>query len=308
MAPRPVWKGYLKLSLVSCAVEIVGVTEAGDAVSFRTLNRDTGNPVKRQYIDSVTGETVEDEAQVKGYEVDDDRYVLVEDDEIDALRIESSHTLAIDRFVDKAKIQQIYLDTPYYVLPADKVSEEAFAVVREALAAKRMAGLASIVLYRRERPAVIEPLGRGLLMTTLRYDATVRRPEEVLDEIRAVKTDPEMIELARHIIDKMTGAFEPDRFRDRYAEALLELVKSKEAGAGPPHPAGPDKPGKVVDLFEALKRSLEGGGAGSAKASERKEEDKAAPAKRDRVAAKAKAKAKPEAKPAAKPERRRKAG
>ena len=120
-------------------------------MSFRTLNRKTGNPVRRQYIDSVTGDAVEDADQVKGYEVDEDRYVLVEDDEIDALRIESSQTLAIDRFVDKSKIEQVYLDTPYYLLPADKVSEEAFAVVREALAAKKMAGLASIVLYRRER-------------------------------------------------------------------------------------------------------------------------------------------------------------
>jgi DNA end-binding protein Ku len=301
MAPRPVWKGYLKLSLVSCAVEVVGVMEHGDEVSFRTLNRKTGNPVRRQYVDSVTGDAVEDADQVKGYEVDEDRYVLVEDDEIDALRIESSQTLAIDRFVDKAKIEQVYLDTPYYLLPADKVSEEAFAVVREALAAKKMAGLASIVLYRRERPAVIEPLGRGLLMTTLRYDATVRRPEEVLDDIRDVKTDAEMVDLATHIIDRMTGAFEPDRFKDRYAEALLDLVKSKEAGAGPPHPAGPDKPGKVVDLFEALKRSLEGSGG---KAPERKGEEKAAPEKRERTAAKAK----PETKPAAKPQRRRKAG
>jgi DNA end-binding protein Ku len=301
MAPRPVWKGYLKLSLVSCAVEVVGVMEHGDEVSFRTLNRKTGNPVRRQYIDSVTGDPVEDDDQVKGYEADEDRYVLVEDDEIDALRIESSQTLAIDRFVDKAKIEQIYLDTPYYLMPADKVSQEAFAVVREALAAKKMAGLASIVLYRRERPAVIEPLGRGLLMTTLRYDATVRRPDEVLDDIRDVKIDAEMVDLATHIIDRMTGAFEPDRFKDRYAEALLDLVKSKEAGAGPPHPAGPDKPGKVVDLFEALKRSLEGSGG---KAPERKSEDKAAPAKRERTAAKAK----PDAKPAAKPQRRRKAG
>lgn len=301
MAPRPVWKGYLKLSLVSCAVEVVGVMEHGDEVSFRTLNRKTGNPVRRQYVDSVTGDAVEDADQVKGYEVDEDRYVLVEDDEIDALRIESSQTLAIDRFVDKAKIEQVYLDTPYYLLPADKVSEEAFAVVREALAAKKMAGLASIVLYRRERPAVIEPLGRGLLMTTLRYDATVRRPEEVLDDIRDVKIDAEMVDLATHIIARMTGAFEPGRFKDRYAEALLDLVKSKEAGAGPPHPVGPDKPGKVVDLFEALKRSLEGSGG---KAPERKGEEKAAPEKRERTAAKAK----PETKPAAKPQRRRKAG
>lgn len=258
MAPRPAWKGYLKLSLVSCAVELSGATSQAEKVSFRTLNRKTGNPVRRQYVDGVTGKPVADEDEVKGYEVGDDEYLLVEDREIEAVQIESSHTLSIDSFVDKHSIEQIYLDTPYYLAPADKVSEEAFAVIREAMARKKMAGIARIVLYRRERPVVIEPLGKGLLLTTLRYDATVRRPDEVLGDLPNPKIDAEMIELATHIIDKKTAAFDPSQFEDRYEDALLDLIKSKQAGKKPPKVAATPRRGNVVDLFDALKKSLAG--------------------------------------------------
>jgi DNA end-binding protein Ku len=258
MAPRPAWKGYLKLSLVSCAVELSGATTNSEKVSFRTLNRKTGNPVKRQYIDGVTGKPVLDEDEVKGYEIGDDEYLLVEDKEIEAVQIESSHTLNIDSFVEKQSIEQIYLDTPYYLAPADKVSEEAFAVIREAMARKKMAGIARIVLYRRERPAVIEPLGKGLLLTTLRYDATVRRPDEVLGDIPDTRIDAEMIELATHIIDKKTASFDPSQFEDHYEDALMELIKSKQAGKKPPKVQAAPRRGNVVDLFDALKKSLAG--------------------------------------------------
>jgi DNA end-binding protein Ku len=159
MAPRPAWKGYLKLSLVTCAVELTNVVTHTEKVSFRVLNRKTGNTVKRIYVDSETGKPLGDGDEIKGYEVSDGDFVHIEEDEIEAVQIESSHTMALDGFVDKASIQQIYLDTPYYVAPADKVSEEAFAVIRDAMAGKKMAGLARIVLYSRERPVVIEPLG-----------------------------------------------------------------------------------------------------------------------------------------------------
>ena len=184
MAPRPAWKGYLKLSLVTCAVELSNATTQSEKVSFRVLNRTTGNTVKRQYVDSATGKPVDDKNEVKGYEVDKDEFLLVEEDEIEAVQIESSHTLSLDSFVQKSAIQQIYLDTPYYLAPADEVSEEAFAVIREALANKKMAGLARIVLYQRERPVVIEPLGKGMLLTTLRYDNTVRQPDTVFGDIK----------------------------------------------------------------------------------------------------------------------------
>lgn len=262
MAPRPAWKGYLKLSLVTCAVELSNATTHAEKVSFRVLNRSTGNTVKRQYIDSVTGKPVSDDDEVKGYEVDDGEFLLIEEDEIEDVQIESSHTLDLTGFVDKASIEQVYLDTPYYVAPSDKVSQEAFAVIREALAGKKMAGLARIVLYRRERPALIEALGKGMLLTTLRYDNTVRKAEDAFDEIGKVKIDEEMIDLATHIIDRKKTSFDPSKFEDAYENALLDLIKAKKAGRKPAMARPAPKPSNVVNLFDALKKSLaeEGGG------------------------------------------------
>ncbi len=256
MAPRPAWKGYLKLSLVTCAVELTNATTQAEKVSFRVINRATGNTVRRQYVDSVTGKPVDDKDEVKGYELGGDEFLLIEDDEIEKVQIESSHTMALDGFVKKADIEQVYLDTPYYLAPADKVSEEAFAVIREALAQKKMAGLARIVLYRRERPVLIEPLGKGMLLTTLRYDRTVRKADDVLGDIKAVKTDEEMIDLATHIIDKKTTKFDPSKFEDHYEDALIELIEAKKAGRKPPKQSKAAKPSNVVNLFDALKKSL----------------------------------------------------
>jgi DNA end-binding protein Ku len=261
MAPRPAWKGYLKLSLVTCAVELTNVVTHSEKVSFRVLNRKTGNTVKRIYVDAESGDPVKDEDEIKGYEVDSGDYVHIEEDEIAAVKVESSDMMSLDGFVDKASIQQIYLDTPYYLAPADKVSEDAFAVIRDAMAAKKKAGLARIVLYRRERPVVIEPLGKGMVLTTLRYDNTVRQPGIVFDEIKAVKTDKEMIELAQHIIDKKQAKFDPSKFDDKYEDALLELIRAKKAGKKAPKAKAAAKPSNVVNLFDALKKSLAGEGA-----------------------------------------------
>ena len=275
MAPRPAWKGYLKLSLVTCAVELTNVVTHAEKVSFHVLNRSTGNRVKRIYVDADTGKPVEKEDELKGYEVDSGDYVHIEEDEIDAVRVESSDMMSLDGFVDKASIEQIYLDTPYYLAPADKVSEDAFAVIRDAMAAKKKAGLARIVLYRRERPVVIEPLGRGMVLTTLRYDNTVRQPDTVFDEIKAVKTDKEMIDLAQHIIDKKATKFDPSKFDDTYEEALLELIRAKKAGKKAPKAKAAAKPSNVVNLFDALKKSLaadndEGAPVKATKASKKK--------------------------------------
>ena len=256
MAPRPAWKGYLKLSLVTCAVELTNVVTHAEKVSFHVLNRDTGNRVKRIYVDAETGKPVENEDEIKGYEVEGGDYVHIEEDEIEAVQVESSNMLSLDGFVDKSSIQQIYLDTPYYLAPADKVSEDAFAVIREAMAAKKKAGLARIVLYRRERPVVIEPLGKGMVLTTLRYDSTVRQPDSVFDEIRTVKLDKEMIDLAQHIIDKKATKFDPSKFDDKYEEALIELIRAKKAGRKAPKAKAAAKPSNVVNLFDALKKSL----------------------------------------------------
>ncbi|THF57737.1 non-homologous end joining protein Ku [Ollibium composti] len=286
MAPRPAWKGYLKLSLVTCAVELTNVVTHAEKVSFHVINRRTGNRVKRIYVDAETGKPVEDEDEIKGYEVENGDYVHIEDDEIEAVQVESSNMLALDGFVDKASIQQIYLDTPYYLSPADKVSEDAFAVIREAMAAKKKAGLARIVLYRRERPVVIEPLGKGMVLTTLRYDSTVRQPDTVFDEIKAVKLDKEMIELAQHIIDKKATKFDPSGFDDKYEEALIELIRAKKAGRKAPKAKAVSKPSNVVNLFDALKKSLaadndaEAGSVKATKASSKKAPEPKAKPKR----------------------------
>lgn len=256
MAPRPAWKGYLKLSLVSCAVELTNTTDHSEKVSFRVINRKTGNTVKRQYVDGVTGKPVADEDEVKGYEIGDDEYLLVEEDEIDSVQIESSHTLSIEHFVDRADIPQIYFDTPYYVSPSDDVSEEAFAVIREAMAKQKKAGIARIVLYRRERPVMIEPFDKGLLLTTLRYDKTVRKPAEIFEDLGKPKLDSELIELATHIIDKKQAAFDPSGFEDRYEAALLALIQAKQKGKKPPVVQAAERPANVVNLFDALKKSL----------------------------------------------------
>ncbi len=267
MAPRPAWKGYLKLSLVACAVELTSATDHSEKVSFRMINRKTGNTVRRQYIDGVSGKPVDSEDEVKGYEIGGDEYLLIEENEIDAVQIESSHTLVIEHFVDRAAIPQIYFDQPYYVTPADEVSEEAFAVIREAMAKRNKAGIARIVLYRRERPVMIEPFDKGLLLTTLRYDKTVRQPSEVFDGLHRGRLDPELVDLASHIIDKKQAAFDPSGFEDRYEEALLALIEAKRKGGKPPVAKPAERPANVVNLFDALKKSLgeEGSGAASAK-------------------------------------------
>jgi len=292
MAPRPAWKGYLKLSLVTCAVELTNVVTHAEKVSFRVLSRKTGNTVKRIYVDSETGKPLGDNDEIKGYEVDNGEFVNIEEEEIEAVQIESSHTMSLDGFVDKSSIQQIYLDTPYYVAPADKVSEEAFVVIRDAMSARKMAGLARIVLYQRERPVVIEPLGKGMMLTTLRYGDTVRQTSAVLANIKAAKSDDEMTALAEHIIDKKLGKFDTAQFEDRYENALLELVRAKKAGKKAPKPKAAPRPSNVVNLFDALKKSLssdaEAGGKPAAKTSSRPKAKSSAKAAKPKAAARRK--------------------
>jgi DNA end-binding protein Ku len=296
MAPRPAWKGYLKLSLVTCAVELSNAVSESEKISFRVINRKTGNTVRRQYVDADNGKPVDEKDEVKGYETGGDKFVLIEEDEIEAVQIESSHTLNLERFVEKADIDKIYLDTPYYLTPADEISEEAFAVIRQALADKKMAGLARIVLWRRERPVVIEPFEKGMLLTTLRYDKTVRQPDEVFDDIGEPKLDKKMIDLATRLVDKRDAKFDPSKFEDKYEAALMELVRSKKAGRKAPKPkktAGEAKPSNVVNLFDALKKSLgsegDDGGEGASR-NGRKPSKSKAKARTSRTAKKSTAK------------------
>jgi DNA end-binding protein Ku len=262
MAPRPAWKGYLKLSLVTCAVELSGATTQSEKVSFRTLNRETGNAVRRQYVDAESGKPVDEKDEVRGYEVEKGEFLLIEDEDIEAVQIESSHTLALDSFVDKAEVDPVYIEKPYYLTPADKVSEEAFAVIRQALETKKMAGLARIVLYQRERPCMIEPFGKGMLLTTLRYGDTVRSAEGAYDGLDKVKIDEDMLDLAMRVIDRKKGKFDPSKLEDRYGRAVLELIKStkKKGGRKAPAREAEDRPSNVINLFYALKKSLASGG------------------------------------------------
>ena len=281
MAPRPAWKGYLKLSLVTCAVELSGATTQSEKVSFRTLYSQTGNAVRRQYMDSASGKPVNEKSEVRGYEVEKDEFLIIEDEEIEAVQIESSHTLSLDSFVEKADVDPVYIDKPYYLTPADKVSEEAFAVIRQALEDKKMAGLARIVLYQRERPCLIEPFGKGMLLTTLRYGDTVRQAEEAYDGIDKVKPDQDLLELAIRTIERKKGKFDPSTFEDRYEKAVLDLIKSrKKSGKKVAVRETEEKPSNVINLFDALKKSLASGERKGADKEESKDEPKKAQAKK----------------------------
>jgi DNA end-binding protein Ku len=257
MAPRPNWKGYLKLSLVSCPVALYPATTTSERVSFRTLNRQTGNRVRRQFVDEASGDPVESEEQVKGYEVGKGEYITIEDDEIKAVQIESNHTIDIERFVPRAEVDELYLDTPYYLAPTDRVGEEAFAVIRDAMRTEKVVGLARVVLFRRERILMLEPRDKGIVAMSLRYANEVHASTAYFDEIPDTELPKEMRELAKHIIEKMSGKFEPEQFEDRYENALIELIRSKQKGtpikAQPAH-----RQTNVINLMDALKRSVEG--------------------------------------------------
>ena len=234
MAPRSNWKGYLKLSLVSASIAIYPATSSSEKVSFNRLNRKTGNRIKLQNIDAVTGEAVTRDDIVKGYEVGKDQYVQIEDDELAEIAIESSHTVEIEKFVPKASIDDRYRDAPYYLAPEDKVGQEAFAVIRDAMKKKKMVGIGRVVMARRERMMMLEPFGKGIMGTLLLYPYEIRSEEAVFEEIPDLKLPEQMVGLAETIIDKMTGDFEPEKFEDRYENAMIELIRSKQAGLPAP--------------------------------------------------------------------------
>ena len=262
MAARANWKGYLKLSLVSCAVALYPATSTSSRVRFNTLNRATGNRVKQQYIDPATGETVDAEDRVKGYEVGKNAYVFIEDEELDAIKIESTHTIDIESFVPVEQVDKRYLEAPYYIAPDDKVAQEAFAVIRDAMKEKGKAGVARVVLARRERMVLLEPLGKGIMATMLRYPYEVRGEQPYFEDIPDLDIPKEMRDLAGHIIETKSADFEPAKFEDRYENAMIELVKSKETGRPVAAPEAP-RPSNVVNLMDALRRSIaaEKGGA-----------------------------------------------
>ncbi len=255
MAPRANWKGYLKLSLVSCAVALFPATSRSERISFHILNRSTGNRVRNQRIDAETGEVVESEDQVKGYEVDGGAHILVEDEEFERVQIESTHTIDIDTFVAREEIDDIYLDESYYMAPDDEVGAEAFAVIREAMRESGLVGIARVVLYRREHPVLLRPRGKGILATVLRFRPEVRRESKYFAQIPDIKVSKDMLDLALHILQSKAGKFQPDTFEDRYEQALTELLEAKQKGRKLPAAPAP-RAAQVTDLMEALRRSL----------------------------------------------------
>ena len=279
MAPRSNWKGYLKLSLVSASIAIYPATSSSEKVRFNTLNRATGNRLKRQMVDSATGDVVESDGQIKGYAVGKDQYVMVEDEELAEIAIESTHTVEIEKFVPKASIDDRYRDTPYYLAPEDKVGMEAFAVIRDAMKKKEMVGIGRVVMARRERVMMLEPFGKGIMGTTLHYPYEIRSEEAVFEEIPETKLPDQMVGLAEEIIDRMSGEFEPQNFEDRYENAMVELIRSKQAGLPTAKEKPAARPTNVVNLMDALRRSIEdGGGKAKPKGGKRTSED--APAKK----------------------------
>ena len=254
MAPRPNWKGFLKLSLVSCAVALYPATTTSQRIRFNIINRKTGNRIRNDVVDAETGEPVEPEDRVKGYEVDKGQYVLVDDEELDNVALESTHTIDVAEFVPMAEVDRIYLDESFYIVPQDDLAQEAFAVIREAMRKEDLAGLARVVIYRREHLLLLRPRGKGLMATTLRYKNEVRDEKDYFDEIESIKVPPDMLKLATHILETKKGHFEPEKFEDRYENALKDLIKAKRAGKAPPALAEP-RPSNVVNLMDALRRS-----------------------------------------------------
>ncbi len=278
MAARAYWKGYLKLSLVSCAISVNPATSSSERVSFRQINKQTGNRLRQQLVDEVTREPVESEDKGRGYEVDKGVFIQVEDDEIEALQVESSHTVEIDSFVPAAQIDKRFYDSPYYVFPNDNVGQEAFAVIRDAMKGKGMVALGRIVLNKRERVMALEPFGKGLLGTTLHYAYEVRDAADYFDDITDVKISGEMLKLAEHIMEGKSGEFEPSEFKDHYETALVEMLQQKQAGFKPPK--GKEKPAapNVVNLMDALRQSIAAGRRTPAAEKTTSKAEKASPA------------------------------
>ena len=254
MAPRANWKGFLKLSLVSCSVGLVQATSSRERVRFNIINRETGNRVRFRQIDAETGEDVPEEDRIKGFKAADGSYVLLEPEELDEVALESTHTIDIDSFVPRKEIDEIYLDTPYYLFPDDEVGVEAFAVIRDAMRATGLVGLARVVLHNHELVLMLEPLDKGIKATALRYQDEIRDGKEYFSDIETVKVPKDMLELAEHILKTKRGHFDPSKFSDRYEDALKALIKAKQAGK--PAPAVPERPSNVINLMDALRRSV----------------------------------------------------
>jgi DNA end-binding protein Ku len=307
MAPRANWKGFLRLSLVTCPVALYPATSESEKVSFNQLNRKTGHRIKYMKVDADTGEEVPNEDIVKGYALDKDTFVEVSKEELEEVALESTRTIEIDEFVEKSEIDPRYLIRPYYLRPDGKVGHDAFAVIRETIREMDKVAIGRLVLTNREHIIALEPLEKGLVGTLLRYPYEVRSEEEYFDEIQDVKVTKDMLDLAKHIVNQKSGSFEPDKFEDHYETALVDLINQKRAGKTI-RPKERPKGENVVDLMEALRRSV-GGAAAESRAPKKsvKKPRKASAGQKEilmPIAGKKQAKETTAKKPAAKPQRK----
>jgi DNA end-binding protein Ku len=256
MAPRANWKGFLRLSLVTCPVALYPATSDSEKVSFNQINRKTGHRIKYAKVDADTGEEVLADDIMRGYKIDTDTYIEVSKDELEDLALESTRTIEIDEFVPRSDIDSRYLIRPYYLVPDGKVGHDAFAVIRETIRSMDKIAIGRVVLTNREHIVALEPLDKGLMGTLLRYPYEVRSEKEYFDDIQDIKVTKDMLDLAKHIVEQKSGSFEPDRFDDRYEAALIDLINKKRNGLPAASKAAPKSSGNVINLMDALKRSL----------------------------------------------------
>lgn len=253
---RPYWKGFLKLSLVSCPIALYAGTSSTERVSFRQINKRTGNRLRQQLVDEGTGEVIQGDAKGRGFEYAKNAYVQVDDDELDAISVESTHTIEIDTFVPRQQIDERFLDSVYYIAPNGQVGQEAFVVIREAMRGKDVVALGRIVLSKRERPIMLEAWDKGLVGTTLRYPYEIRDAKAYFEDIPDLPVEPEMLKLAELILKNKTTDFDPSGFVDRYEEALLDLLKQKQAGIVISRKPDTPQPQNVANVIEALRASI----------------------------------------------------
>src|SRR5258708_319186 len=257
MAPRANWKGFLRLSLVTCPVALYPATSESEKITFNQLNRQTGHRIKYLKVDADTGEEVPNEDIVKGYQLEKDQFIEVTKEELEELALESTRTIEIDEFVEKSEIDPRYLIRPYYLRPDGRAGHDALAVIRETTREMEKAAIGRVVLTTREHITALEPMDKGLVGTLLRYPYEVRSADEYFDEIQDVKVTKDMLDLARHIVNQKSGRFEPEKFEDHYETALVDLINPTRAG-NPITPKERPKGENVVDLMEALRRSVGG--------------------------------------------------
>jgi DNA end-binding protein Ku len=310
MAPRAYWKGYLKLSLVSCPIALYPATSEREKISFHQLNKETGNRIRYRKVDAETGDEVESADIIKGFEVNKGEYIELDSDELEAVAIESKRTIEIDEFVPKSDIDEIYMRDPYFIVPDGEVGQQAFAVIREAIRKEGMVALGKVVFTSREHIIALEARDKGLMGITLRYPYEVRDQNEYFEDIENEKVPKDMLDLAIHIVETKKGKFEPEKFEDQYEDALKDLIRKKQKGEKIERPTE-RAPSNVVNLMDALRQSVKADRSGAsqkASRSQAKKGKKRIEGQREMLLPISGKKGKETAKPVARTATRRKAG